>query len=118
MAIQVLKILEHLVNNAHVNLRAALRKNDSAVKAAVMCSGVADPLLGMTVYVQIRKMATDLLDNLYSTERIHRDEELLLQSTDSRPTKPFLGAMGSSTTTDSKYQGFGHSPNTKDGRFF
>jgi hypothetical protein len=109
--------LDHLVNNAHVNLRAELRKNDSAVKAAVMCSGVADPLVGMTVYVQIRKMATDLLDNLYSTERIQRDEELLLQSTDPRPTKPFLGAMGSNTTTDSKYQGFGHSPNTKDGRF-
>jgi len=80
-----------------------------------MCSGIADPFTGMVVSEQVRKMARELLNNLYSLERIQRDEELLLQTTDTRPTKPFLGAMGSSTTGDSKYQGFGNSPNAKEG---
>jgi hypothetical protein len=113
---QSLKIFDHLVSHGHVNLRAALRKNDSAVKASLMCSGVADPLTGMVVYEQIRKMSKDLLDNLYSSDRIKRDEELLLENTDTRPSKPFYGALGSGTSGDSKYEGFGYAPNTKEGK--
>ncbi|XP_059477407.1 AP-4 complex accessory subunit tepsin-like [Neocloeon triangulifer] len=112
--IKVLKILDHLILNGHVNLRAAMRKNDSAIKSAMKCSGVPDPLTGMVVYEQIRKMAKDLLDSLYLTERIQQDDELLMNSRDVRPIKPFLGALGSSMSTDSKYQGFGNSPNAKE----
>ncbi|XP_065342556.1 AP-4 complex accessory subunit Tepsin-like [Cloeon dipterum] len=112
--LKALKILEHLVYNGHVNVRAALRKNDSAVKAAVMCSGMADPLTGTVVLESIRKMAKSLLDTLYATGRIKEDEELISQNKDVRPQRPFLGAMGASNLTDTKYQGFGNSPNTKE----
>jgi hypothetical protein len=32
-----------------------------------------------------------------------------------RPQKPYLGAMGSNTTNEGKYQGFGNSPRMKEG---
>ncbi|CAB3379506.1 Hypothetical predicted protein [Cloeon dipterum] len=79
-----------------------------------MCSGMADPLTGTVVLESIRKMAKSLLDTLYSTGRIKEDEELISQNKDVRPQRPFLGAMGASNLTDTKYQGFGNSPNIKE----
>lgn len=54
---QVLKILSHLIHNGHANFRNNLRENDASLKIATTYSGPPDPLLGTSLYEEIRKLS-------------------------------------------------------------
>lgn len=49
--------MDHLIREAHVNVRIAFRKNDSSIKMATMYHGVPDPLTGSTLYENVRTNA-------------------------------------------------------------
>jgi hypothetical protein len=50
----VLKIIDHIIREGHVNVRIALRRNDSSIKMTTMYNGVPDPLTGTSMYERIR----------------------------------------------------------------
>ncbi|KAF4531953.1 hypothetical protein B566_EDAN006645 [Ephemera danica] len=103
--------MDHLIREGHANVRIALRKNDSSLKMASMYHGTPDPLLGTTLYENIRTSSRDLLELLFLPEKIQEDEKGV---SDTRHPKQFLGALGSSNSSEGKYQGFGNSPIMKE----
>lgn len=66
--IKVLKLLMHLAKNGHQRITEILKLNEQSLRELTGANGPPDPLHGRTYYENIRKMAKDLLDIVFSEE--------------------------------------------------
>ncbi|KAJ9578693.1 hypothetical protein L9F63_005055, partial [Diploptera punctata] len=112
--LKVLKIMLHLIQNGHPNFRNFLRRNDGFIKNSTKYNGPPDPLLGLTLYENVRESAQTLLDALFDPCQIEQDEMQNQQLHTSNTTKFQLGGLGSAGSTKGKYEGFGSSPLDKE----
>ncbi|XP_055946462.1 AP-4 complex accessory subunit tepsin-like [Argiope bruennichi] len=102
---KVLKLLLYLVKNGHAEMVEEVKFHEVALKEALSFYGVPDDLHGKAFYENIRKMAKEILDYVFSEDK--RTHENVLP-----PAASELTGYGSSANSKN-LQGFGFSLKTQ-----
>ncbi|GBN67722.1 AP-4 complex accessory subunit tepsin [Araneus ventricosus] len=102
---KVLKLLLYLVTNGHAEMVEEVKFHEVALKEALGFYGPPDDLHGKTFYENIRKMAKEILEYVFSEDK--RTQENILP-----PAPSELTGYGSSASSKN-LQGFGFSVKTQ-----
>ncbi|XP_041073077.1 AP-4 complex accessory subunit Tepsin isoform X1 [Carcharodon carcharias] len=101
--LKVLKILRHVCNHGSPQFILELRRNATLIQEVTVFSGPPDLLHGNALYQRVRTTAEDLANLLFSDALPYQTSCTL------SPSRPYpQTGMGSSPSSGSIMQGFGH----------
>ncbi|XP_078081703.1 AP-4 complex accessory subunit Tepsin isoform X2 [Mustelus asterias] len=101
--LKVLKILRHVCNHGSSQFTLELRRNATFIQEVTVFSGPPDLLHGNALYQRVRTTAEDLANLLFSDALPYQTSCI------SSPSRLYPSAgMGSSPSSGSTMQGFGH----------
>ncbi|GFR71863.1 AP-4 complex accessory subunit tepsin-like [Elysia marginata] len=105
---KVLKLIKHLVENGSREFKLGIRRHSPVIQECIKFGGPPHPMHGNTPYLMVRKIATEVCEDLYSMAPEGVKSPLDMSASEKPPELKY-GGLGPARTRGS-IQGFGNTP--------